>query len=154
MAEIKTYIIEAKYDEASDAGGYAWIGRAYNDAQANRMCAMQMILDNEWESGDCARQYTSLKDAFEEELTVLHERGDFGGASCPNCSSTDARTAGVHGFGESAMDILKCGICNYQWVPLGPDPEAADEPTNEQIEADLAEFEAIMAMDPEEREEV
>jgi Zn ribbon nucleic-acid-binding protein len=144
MAEEHThyrpFTFEGKYNESDDSGGRCDIVMAYNRRQAIRLAAMQMILDNEWNDG--SRCYTSLEDAYDEEITILHEWEDGPGDVCPSCSSMHSRDT-LNDFAGSGGTIHECKSCGFQWVPLGRKlmPEA---PTEAGIDAELDAFQRTM----------
>lgn len=137
-SEYRPFTFECKYSDDGDSGGRVDIVMAYNYRQAKRLAAMHMIQDNEWDDG--SHVYTSLEDAFNEELTVLHEWSDNQGDFCPSCSSSTSHDTLI----EAQMGTIReCNTCGFQWVPLGRKlmPEA---PTCEQIDKELDEFEATI----------
>lgn len=134
--QYRPFTFESKYDEADDAGGRVDVVMAYNERQAQRLVAMQMIEDNEWED----RTYTSLEDAFKEELTVLHWWEDNPGEICPSCSNMSSSDTLIE---DSGGTIRECNTCHFQWVPLGR-KLMPDAPTCAEIDAELDEFEATI----------
>lgn len=140
--DIKTFTFWGHYTESDDSGSRSDIVNAYNQRQALRIAALQMIQDNSWDDPQWGRleNYESLEDAYAAEIQIDAQWEDLDGKACPNCTSHNARDT-MLGFDVLNGTIYECETCHFQWVPLGKkiDPTT---PTCEQIDAELDAWEA------------